>query len=508
MDIDISLIKKPKKKSDGKKRKYNKKNRDKLLTNELSQQLDDSIFNDNSNYDKVKKAIKPEKPKNDKSINISVTKLDYQKKHSKNNEKDPILDKPSINNKNPVKICTSTKTHKNRVILEKNHINEKIKYYTDASKGYADFLDLALKKGIIKKNFTKKKCSIPKVNEYLIDYYKKNVASLQFDEEQNIGKKKIITPSSNTKLTLYIEKINKERMENLLKKKLIEERKKNLKLIENNLLSEKELILQEKHVQKQKIYNINLKEEMDKKYKELKNIQGKKDISDKGIDNKNKNKNNVLDDVSHREIQSKNEITDNDNSSKVLETSKNEKKEKDISNNVLETSKNEKKEKDISNNVLETSKNEKKEKDILSNVLETDKLTINSNISEDNKKITDNDKSSKVLENYQKEEKKSDKDIKKKKISFLEPKQKTKKNIKNIKKKKKIGISIKNKNEIKKQEIDKKDLINKILKLDITEIKKFLIDSKLISKKSKAPEPILKDIYINFLLSNLEIIDE
>ena len=280
-------------------------------------------------------------------------------------------------------------------------------------------------------------------------------------------------------------------MENLLKKKLIEERKKNLKLIENNLLSEKELILQEKHVQKQKIYNINLKEEMDKKYKELKNIQGKKDISDKGIDNKNKNKNNVLDDVSHREIQSKNEITDNDNSSKVLETSKNEKKEKDISNNVLETS-----------------KNEKKEKDILSNVLETDKLTINSNISEDNKKITDNDKSSKVLENYQKEEKKSDKDIKKKKISFLEPKQKTKKNIKNIKKKKKIGISIKNKNEIKKQEIDKKDLINKILKLDITEIKKFLIDSKLISKKSKAPEPILKDIYINFLLSNLEIIDE
>ena len=491
MDIDISLIKKPKKKSDGKKRKYNKKNRDKLLTNELSQQLDDSIFNDNSNYDKVKKAIKPEKPKNDKSINISVTKLDYQKKHSKNNEKDPILDKPSINNKNPVKICTSTKTHKNRVILEKNHINEKIKYYTDASKGYADFLDLALKKGIIKKNFTKKKCSIPKVNEYLIDYYKKNVASLQFDEEQNIGKKKIITPSSNTKLTLYIEKINKERMENLLKKKLIEERKKNLKLIENNLLSEKELILQEKHVQKQKIYNINLKEEMDKKYKELKNIQGKKDISDKGIDNKNKNKNNVLDDVSHREIQSKNEITDNDNSSKVLETSKNEKKEKDISNNVLETS-----------------KNEKKEKDILSNVLETDKLTINSNISEDNKKITDNDKSSKVLENYQKEEKKSDKDIKKKKISFLEPKQKTKKNIKNIKKKKKIGISIKNKNEIKKQEIDKKDLINKILKLDITEIKKFLIDSKLISKKSKAPEPILKDIYINFLLSNLEIIDE
>ena len=267
---------------------------------------------------------------------------------------------------------------------------------------------------------------------------------------------------------------------------------------------------------------------MSVKEEPLNNIKVVRVDSMKSSSNQKKTKKNT--DYLKNIIRNKTELT-NDNNSTVLEIKKllAKKTKKNVEDNGVGKN---------NNKPLIKKINEKKDKDIKKNIKKTVTKDSNKSLLERiqnnlNKKIE-----KKIEKNVDKRSEKIDKLLKKKKPQLkiknkiknkklmdliknssniiLSKTKKPKKNVKkNVKKSKKTVIKAKITKSVEKNEdiyhnviskITDKKIDKKIDNINLTDIKKELIENKLIDKDSNAPKKVLLDIYKLFSLSKNIII--
>ena len=223
MDIDLNLFKK--KKIDPKKsykRRIDMVNNRKKYNNLLT---DKSISVTKLDYNQAKKNNIIEI--NDKKSKVSENVISNSKFSKENNVKNESI----VNNYSVFLQSFFPYTIKKKVIDYYDKDSNYNKYFSNRfiNLFYEKYTQQSLNNNNLKKN--------NKYIELFLNYYKNYITNYNLVDEKK---------PSIKKLENIIKKINDERKETQLQKRIIEEEKYNLKLMHNNLLSENDLLLQKK----------------------------------------------------------------------------------------------------------------------------------------------------------------------------------------------------------------------------------------------------------------------